>query len=119
MNNGSFCIILGMWLFISGFVEDLMTPLNLSISGVLAISLSLYGLLFLKRKRSITLGVLGIWLTINTILFQNIVPFNFIFIGFIIAILGFSCICRPDDNNVHSNKPLREKLKNCFIFYKN
>jgi hypothetical protein len=108
-----------MWLFISGFVEDLLTHLNLSISGVLAISLSLYGIFFLKRRRAITLGVLGIWLTINTILFQNIIPFNFIFIGFVIAILGFSCICRPDDVNVQTIKPLQEKLKDCFKFYKN
>jgi hypothetical protein len=108
-----------MWLFLSGFLQNLTTPVNLTISGSAAVCISVYGMLILKRKRAIIPGFLGIWLAVNGFIFENSSPFNFIFIGFIIGILGFSCVCRPDDERHHSNKLFGEKVKSCFKFNKN
>jgi len=119
MNSGSFCIFLGMWLFLSGFVKDLCDPLNLTISGAAAILISLYGILLLKRRQALIIGILGLWLFLNGFVFENTIPFNFIFIGFIIAILGFSCICRQNEGNIRTNQSFREQLRNCFKFHKN
>lgn len=119
MNNGSFCIFVGMWLFLSGFFKELITPINLTISGLAAISISLYGILLLKRRRAIMIGFLGAWLFLNGFFFENVMPFNFIFVGFIIAILGFSCICRPEGKESSTGKSFKEQFKSCFKFHKN
>jgi len=119
MSSGSLCAFLGMWLFLSGFVEDLTTPLNLTISGIFALFISLYGMLLLKRKRAIIPGLMGVWLAVNGFIFENSTPFNFIFIGFVMGILGFSCVCQPDDEKYRSNKTLRDHLRNCIRFNKN
>ena len=112
-------MFLGMWLFLSGFVQDLTTPLNLIICGIVAVIISLYGMLLLKRKRAIIPGLLGVWLAVNGYVFENSTPLNFIFIGFIIGILGFSCVCRPDDEKYQNNKTLQDHLRNCIKFGKN
>jgi hypothetical protein len=119
MNSGSLCIFLGTWLLLSGFIKELCNPLNLTLSGAVAILISLYGVLILKRKQSLIIGFLGLWLFINGIVFENIMPFNFIFIGFIIAILGFSCICREDEDTKQIHLSLKDQIRNCFKFYRN
>jgi hypothetical protein len=119
MSSGSLCVFLGMWLFLSGFVKELSTPLNLTISGIVAVFISLSGILLMKRKRAIIPGLLGVWLVVNGYVFESSTPFNFIFIGFIIGILGFSCVCRPDDEKYQNNKTLHDHLKNCIKFSKN
>jgi len=119
MNSGSLCIFLGMWLFFSGFVNELYNPLNLTISGLIAISISLYGFLIRKKKRALTVGIIGIWLLFNGLILENIAPYNFILFGFIIAFLGTSCICRKIESDPETNEPFKKQLRKCFKFSKN
>jgi hypothetical protein len=108
-----------MWLFISGFADELYSPLNLSISGLIALGISLFGILIRKKKRAIVIGIIGIWLIFNGAILNNTAPYNFILFGFIIAFLGTSCVCSPIEIEGKDQKSYQEKLKDCFKFNKN
>ena len=108
-----------MWLFFSGFISELYHPLNLSISGLVALGISLYGILVRKKKRAVVVGIIGTWLIFNGLILENIASYNFILFGFTIAFLGTSCICKPTEGDEESNQPVKNKIKNCFKFNKN
>jgi hypothetical protein len=119
MNNLSICLFLGMWIFLSGFIKELHTSINLTLSGLAAMGIGLYNLLILKKWCGLLTGTLGMWIFLSGYVFGIIIPFNFIFIGFILSIIGFSRICIDDEESKPISDSFRERIKNRFRFIKN
>jgi hypothetical protein len=77
--------ILGIWVFISGFIASVQGTVNLIICGVLAL---IFGSWARKLWQGIVIGIAGLWLILSGIIGGLDAKLNYIIVGIVIAILA-------------------------------
>ncbi|MEJ2634297.1 MAG: SPW repeat protein [Calditrichia bacterium] len=77
--------IIGIWLFVSGWIPGLEGEVNMIIAGALAF---MFGFIAYKTWQGVINGLLGAWIFVSGIWFGLDNPANYLIIGVAMAILG-------------------------------
>lgn len=85
MWQGWISLILGAWLFISGLIPSLQTPVNYIIAGILA---AIFGFWAYRTWQGIVNGILGLWMVLSGLVSSLMLNWNLIIVGIVMAALG-------------------------------
>ena len=77
--------ILGIWVFISGFIASVQGAVNLIICGIIA---AILGFWSNKQWQGIVVGIAGLWLILSGIIGGLNAKINYIIVGIVVAILA-------------------------------
>ena len=85
MVQGWINLILGIWLIVSGIFTTLHHPINMVITGILAM---VFGFWLYKMWQGFVVGLLGLWTILSGLVLNLIVPANLIIVGLVMGLLG-------------------------------
>ena len=78
-------LILGAWLFASGWVPGLQAPGNMAAVGALSV---IFGFWAIRKWQTVVIGIIGIWLLLASLFFFVNQPSNYFIPGAVIFLLG-------------------------------
>ncbi len=81
-------LVIGLWLIVSGFVNDIRNPALIITAGIVILISSLLGFISTKSWEGILNLFIGIWLILCGSWFNFLMPWNFFVTGGIVFVFS-------------------------------